>query len=122
MKKSSFVTLISGSVSVVLFALGMCMALLPEWNAFTQGVILGAAGLIVGLITVIVRFKMEKKSLPKISGKTVLFTIFGIIGILTFGAGLCLCLVWEQIIWGTLLGLFGIILLISLIPMGKGIQ
>jgi len=41
MKKSSFITLILGTVSGVLFALGMCMALLPEWDAFTEGIIFG---------------------------------------------------------------------------------
>lgn len=33
MKKSSFVAMVLGTVSVVLFALRMCMALIPEWNA-----------------------------------------------------------------------------------------
>ena len=41
MRKSSFVALLMGTVSGVLFALGMCMALLPEWNAFMEGVIFG---------------------------------------------------------------------------------
>ncbi len=31
MKKSSFVALVLGTVSGMLFAIGMCMALLPEW-------------------------------------------------------------------------------------------
>lgn len=34
MKKSSFAAMISGTVSGVLFALGMCMALIPEWGGF----------------------------------------------------------------------------------------
>lgn len=32
MKKSNYVAMILGTVSGVLFALGMCMALIPEWN------------------------------------------------------------------------------------------
>ena len=48
MKKSNFVALVMGTVSGVLFALGMCMALLPEWNAFTEGVIFGCIGLVLG--------------------------------------------------------------------------
>ena len=31
MKKSSFVALVLGTIGGVFFALGMCMALLPEW-------------------------------------------------------------------------------------------
>ncbi len=44
MKKSTFVAMIMGTVGGVLFALGMCMALITEWNAFQPGVIMGAAG------------------------------------------------------------------------------
>ena len=54
MKKSSFVAMILGTVSGVLFALGMCMALLPEWHAFHEGIIFGAIGIVLGLITLIV--------------------------------------------------------------------
>ena len=122
MKKSSFVALIMGTVSGVLFALGMCMALLPEWNAFKQGVILGGVGLVFGIITFIIWCKMENKSLPKINGKNLVRIIYAVISMLILGVGMCLCLVWEQIIWGTLVGLLGIIMLIALIPMIKGIK
>ena len=54
MKKSSFVALLLGTVSIILFALGVCMALISEWNAFRPGVIFGCAGLLLGLITLIV--------------------------------------------------------------------
>ena len=47
MKKSNFVAMILGTIGGILFALGMCMALIPEWNAFRQGIIMGAAGLVV---------------------------------------------------------------------------
>jgi len=122
MKKSSFIALIMGTVSGVLFALGMCMALLPEWNAFQEGVIFGGIGLITGVITFLVWCKMENKKVPKMNGKNVLRAIYGVVAALVFGVGLCMCLVWQQIVWGTLVGLLGIILLIALIPMIKGIQ
>ena len=122
MKKSSFVALILGTVSGVLFALGMCMALLPEWNAFTEGVILGAVGIVLGIITALIWCKMEHKKLPKINRKNVFRIIYAIVAVLVLGVGMCMCLVWEQIIWGTLVGLLGIIMLIALIPMIKGIK
>ena len=122
MKKSSFIALVMGTVSGVLFALGMCMALLPEWNAFWEGVIFGGVGLVLGVITLIVWCKMEHKKLPKMNGKNVLRTMYAIVAVLVLGAGMCLCLVWEQFIWGTLVGLLGIVMLIALIPMIKGIQ
>lgn len=122
MKKSSFVALLMGTVSGVLFALGMCMALLPEWNAFTEGVIFGVVGLLLGGVTFAVWCKMEKKTLPKFSGKTVAPIAFGVLGALVLGVGMCLCLVWEHIVVGTLVGLLGIVMLICLVPMVKGIK
>ena len=76
MKKSSFVALLMGTVGGVLFALGMCMALLPEWNAFLEGVIFGGVGLVLGVITLLVWCKMENKKLPKMNGKNLFRIIY----------------------------------------------
>ena len=122
MKKSHFIALIMGTVSGVLFALGMCMALLPEWNAFTEGVCFGGAGMLLGIVTVLLWCRMEGKKLPKMSGKNIFRTVYTVISVLILGFGMCLCLVWQQIVWGTLVGLLGIVMLIALIPMIKGIK
>lgn len=124
MKKSSFVAMVLGTISGVLFALGMCMALLPEWNAFTEGVIFGVVGLALGLITLLIWRKMEHKAPLQIhiTGKTVLFIAVCVLGTLLLGVGLCFCLVWNKIIIGTLVGLLGILLLMALIPLVKGIK
>lgn len=122
MKKSSFIALLLGTVSGVLFSLGMCMALLPEWDAFREGVIFGICGLVLGLMTFLIWCKMERKTIPKLQGKTLLLMAFGLAGVLALGVGMCLCLVWNKIVWGTLIGLLGIVMQISLIPMVKGIQ
>ena len=122
MKKSSFVALIMGTVSGVLFALGMCMALLPEWNAFTEGVVFGGAGILLGIVTLLVWSKMENKKLPKMNGKNLLRIVYAVVAVLVLGVGMCMCLVWNQIVWGTLVGLLGITMLIALIPMIKGIK
>lgn len=122
MKKSSFVALIMGTISGVLFALGMCMALLPEWNTFTEGIIFGGIGIALGIITLLIWCKMENKRMPVISGKNIFRTIYAMIAALVLGVGMCMCLVWQHIVWGTLIGLLGIIMLIALIPMIKGIE
>ncbi|MBP3627689.1 MAG: hypothetical protein J6J39_06605 [Clostridia bacterium] len=122
MKKSSFVAMILGTVSGVLFALGMCMALLPEWNAFTEGIIFGAVGLLLGAITLFVWRKMEKKPPIKLNSKTALIIVIAVIGALILGLGMCLCLVWEKFVVGTLIGIVGIVALLSLIPLIKGIK
>ena len=122
MKKSNFVALIVGTASVVLFGLGMCMALLPEWNIFKEGIFFGGFGLVLGLVALLVWCKMEGKKLPKMSGKNILRILYGIIAVLILGVGMCMCMVWQNYIWGTIIGLAGIVMLIAIIPMIKGLK
>ena len=122
LKKSNFVALIMGTLSGVLFALGMCMALLPEWNAFNEGIILGAIGIVLSIITALIWCRMENRKLPKMSGKNLFRSVYAVMAALVLGTGMCMCLIWQQIIGGTLVGLLGIMMLIALIPMIKGIK
>lgn len=41
MKKENFVTLVMSTIGGLFFALGMCMAMISEWNAFKPGVVMG---------------------------------------------------------------------------------
>lgn len=122
MKKSSYVTLLLGTISGACFALGMCMALLPAWGAFNQGIIMGCTGLLLALITLFVWRKMEHKAPIKITAKTVIAVFVGAIGTLAFGFGLCLTMVWQVMIPGVLIGLAGIFILLALIPLCKGVR
>ena len=122
MKKSNFTALVLGTVSGVLFALGMCMALIPDWNAFKPGIIFGALGIILGLITVIIWRKMEHKAPVKLSGKTVLTVAVGIVGALALGVGMCVSMVWDKMVLGIAVGIVGIVILLCLIPLIKGIE
>ena len=122
MKKSSFVAMILGTVGGVLFALGMCMALIPEWDAFKPGLVFGCVGLLLGIITLIVWRKMEHKAPIKVSGKTILMIVVGILGALALGVGMCFCVVWGKMVLGVVIGLVGIVLLLCLVPLMKGIK
>lgn len=122
MKKSSYVALVLGTVSGVLFSLGMCMALVTEWNMFKEGAIMGAAGLLLGVITLLVWRKMEHKTPIKVSGKTVAKVLYAVISALVLGVGLCLCLVKADFVLGIVTGLVGIVMLLGLIPMIKGLK
>ena len=122
MKKSSFVALIMGTVSGVFFSLGMCMALIPEWNSFKPGVIMGTIGLVVLLIMVLVWRRMEHKAPIKASGKTIGAILIGIIGSLLLGVGMCLVMVWTKMILGIIIGMVGIVVLLCLIPFVKGLK
>ena len=122
MKKSNFVAMILGTISCIFFALGMCMAMLEEWNAFKPGIVIGCVGLVFALITVIVWRKMENKAPIKITGKAVLTVAIGVIGALALGVGMCFCMVWNHMVPGTIIGLAGIIVLLCLIPLCKGLK
>lgn len=122
MKKSNFVAMILGTIGAILFALGMCMALIPEWNAFNQGIVLGVIGAVVLLIMVLVWRKMENKSPVKLSGKMIGTVLLGIVGALVLGVGMCLTMIWSNMIIGIVVGIVGIVLLLCLIPLTKGLK
>lgn len=69
MKKSNFVAMILGTIGGILFALGMCMTLIPEWNASRSGVVMGVVGAVVLLAMVLVWRKMEIKRQLKYRAK-----------------------------------------------------
>lgn len=122
MKKSNFVALILGTIGMVFFALGMCMALIGEWGMFRQGVIAGVIGLVILLITLIVWRRMEGKEPIHLNGKTVGTIILSVFGALLFGIGMCLCMVFGKMVLGVVIGLVGIIALLMLIPLTKGLK
>ena len=122
MKKSNFVALILGTIGVVFFALGMCMALLPEWGMFNQGIVCGVIGLVVLLATVLIWRKMEGKAPIKLNAKTVGSVVVGVLGALLLGVGMCLSMVFGKMILGIVVGLVGIVVLLMLTPLVKGIK
>lgn len=122
MKKSSFVTMMLATISGVFFALGMCMALLPEWNAFKPGVVFGIVGIVSGVVTFIAWRKMEHKAPIHLNGRIIAISVLGIFGALLLGVGMCFCMVWENVIFGIVIGLIGIFLLLTIVPITKGIK
>lgn len=123
MKKKNFVTLIMGTIGGILFAIGLCMTLLPEWNAFRQGVVVAVIGIVELLATLIVRRKMEGKPAIQLSGKAIGTVALGIVGALVLGVGMCMAMVWTGLmIPGIIVGVIGILLLLCLIPLCKGLE
>ena len=122
MKKKDFVTLIMSVIGGILFALGMCMALLPEWGAMTQGIVMGAVGLVVLLAMLLVRRKMDGKPAIVFNGKAIATTLFGILATVVFGVGMCMTMIWNMMVPGIIVGIVGIVLLICLIPICKGLK
>lgn len=122
MKKKDFVTLIMSTVGGILFALGMCMGLLPEWGALKQGVVIGVIGMVVLLAMVLVRRKMDGKPMIVLNGKAIGTTLLGVLGAIVLGVGMCMVMVWDMLVWGIVVGIVGIVLLLCLIPVIKGLK
>ncbi len=122
MKKSSFTALLLGTLSGVLFAIGMCMALIAEWNAFTPGVVLGCTSVVLGIATMLIWRKMEHKAPCHLSGRHVRAVLLGVAGAMLLGVGMCFCMVWQRMLPGMLIGVVGIVLLVCLIPLLKGVK
>ncbi len=122
MKKKDFITLILSTVGGILFALGMCMALLPEWNAMTPGIIAGVIGGVILLAMILVRRKMDGKPAIVFNGKVIGTTLLGIVGAIILGVGMCMTMVWEMMIPGVIVGVVGIVALLCLIPVIKGLK
>lgn len=107
MKKSNFVAMILGTIGMVFFALGMCMALIEEWGMFRQGIVAGVVGLVILLITLLVWRRMEGKEPIKLSGKTVGTVVLAIFGALLLGVGMCFSMVFGKMVLGVVIGLVG---------------
>lgn len=125
MKKSTFVSMILGTVGMLFFALGMCMCLLPQWGMMEQGKVTGGIGLAVLAATVFIWRRMEGKALIKPSLKTIVVTVLAVVGTLLLGVGMSLCLAYGQLVPGIVLGLFGLVILaalLMLIPLSKELK
>ena len=117
MTRKSFVNLILGVMGGLLFALGMCMCLIAEWDARTPGLFCAGIGLIALLL-------LAKNVIPKkaVSWKAVGKVLYGILATMLLGVGMCLVLIWNQILWGIVVGLLSVLLLLLMIPMCFGLK
>ncbi|WP_330548540.1 hypothetical protein [Bacilliculturomica massiliensis] len=97
--------------------------MIREWNAFPQGVITGTAGLIILLVMAAVRRKMQGRPAVELSVKAVGTVVLAMAGALIFGIGMCMTVVWQGLlVQGIVTGIAGIVLLLSLIPLCRGIK
>ena len=122
MKKKNFVTLIMSVVGGLLFALGMCMGLIPEWNALKPGIVVDTVGVVILLAMVLIRRKMDGKPMIVLNGRTIGTTLLGVLGAIVLGVGMCMVMVWDMLVWGIVVGIMGIVLLLCLIPVIKGLK
>lgn len=123
MTKKNFMFLVLTVVGGLLFALGMCMCLLPEWNAFTPGVVVAALGALVLLAIALVRWIMAGKPVAKVNWNKVGKIAYCVVAALVLGTGMAMIMAFEGLmIPGIIVGIVGIVLLLGLIPVFKGLK
>ncbi|MFV0249889.1 MAG: hypothetical protein ACK5HP_02500 [Bacilli bacterium] len=118
MKKETLIEIILGTVGGLIFAIGMCMGLIPKWNLFTQGIVFS----IVGFIILLLIIPVYKSSHPKkeINWKIIFTWIIGIIGSLILGFGMSMIMVHDasqnDLIIGIIIGVIGLIICVLNYP------
>ena len=123
MKKSTFTFLVLTVVSGLMFALGMCMCLLPEWNLFTPGVIVTALGALALVIIGLVKWIMAGKPMAKINWVLTGKIAYVVLACLVLGAGMAMIMAFEGLMLpGVAVGVVGIVLGLGCIPVFKGLK
>ena len=123
MTKKSFVFLVLTVVGGLLFSLGMCMCLLPEWNAFRPGVIVTALGGVSLLTIGLVRWIMAGRPVAKVNWSMVGKVAYCVMAALVLGAGMAMIMAFEGLmLYGIAVGVVGIVLLLGVIPVFKGLK
>ena len=121
MKKETLLEIILGTIGGLIFAIGMCMCLLPEWNMFTPGVVVTIVGFIV-LLCIIPIYRKEHPRKPHgpINWGLVLTFVVGIVGSLIMGFGMSKVMVGEasrsDMLVGIITGVVGLIICVLNYP------
>ena len=106
MKKETLLEIILGTIGGLVFAIGMCMCLIPEWNMFTAGVVTSIIGFIILLCIIPVYKKSHSKKEKKpINWGIVLTWTIGVVGSLTMGFGMSKIMVTPDSISDMIIGL-----------------
>ena len=90
MKKETLFEIILGTIGGLVFAIGMCMCLIPEWNLFTAGVIVAIIGFVILLCIIPIYRKEHPKKVrnKKTDWGLVMTWIIGVVGSLIMGFGM----------------------------------
>ena len=121
MKKETLIEIILGTVGGLIFAIGMCMCLIPECNIFSTGVVVT----IIGFIILLGIIPVHRKSHPKkqhgpIDWGLVATWVVGVVGSLIMGFGMSKIMVGEastaNLIVGLITGVVGLVICVLNYP------
>ena len=121
MKKETLLEIIFGTIGGLVFAIGMCMCLVPEWNMFSTGVIVTIVGFIILLgIIPIYRKIQPKKAHKPVNWEIAFVWCMGIVGALIMGFGMSKIMVGtaekSEMIIGLITGIIGLIICVLNYP------
>ena len=122
MKKETLLEIIFGSIGGIVFAFGMCMCLIPEWDLFKVGVVTGIIGFVVLLCIIPIHRKANPRKIVKRKtdwGLVLTWTV-GVVGALIMGFGMSKVMVWTpekmDIIIGMVTGVVGLLVCVLNYP------
>ena len=121
MKKETLLEIILGTIGGLVFAVGMCMCLIPEWNLFKVGVIVAIIGFIIllGIIPVYKNSHPKTEHTP-VNWGIVATWIIGIVGALVMGFGMSKIMVGSatqvDFIVGLITGVIGLLICVLNYP------
>lgn len=121
MKKETLLEIILGTIGGLIFAIGMCMCLIPEWHSFYIGIFIGIVGFIILLCIVPVYKKYHpRKERKKLNFGIINAWIIGILGALIMGYGMSRIMVEEttniDMVVGMSMGIIGLITCVLVYP------
>lgn len=121
MKKDTLLEIILGTIGGLVFAIGMCMTLIPEWNLFNLGVVITVIGFILLLCIIpIYRSTHPKKQHALINWGIVFTWIIGVVGALIMGFGMSKVMIdapsQSELILGIVVGIIGLLICVLNYP------
>ena len=121
MKKETLLEIILGTIGGLVFAIGMCMCLLPEWNLFTAGVVVTIIGFIILLCIIpVYRKNHPRKPHGPVNWGIVLTFVVGIVGSLIMRFGMSQIMVGDatqaDMLVGIITGVVGLIICVLNYP------
>lgn len=120
MKKDTLIEIILGTIGGLIFAVGMCMCLIAEWNMFKAGVVVAIIGALVLLAIIPVFRKSHPKERKAIDIGLAMTWIVGTVGALVMGFGMSKIMIGTasstDFIIGMVAGVIGLLVCILNYP------
>lgn len=115
MKKKTLLEIVLGTIGGLIFAVGMCMCLIPEWNLFNAGVVVAIIGFIILLCIIpVYRTHHPKKTHGPVNWGIVFAWVIGVIQALIMGFGMSRCMVdgaeASELLIGIIVGVIGLVI------------